>query len=311
MKKLAPVLVALLISVPSVSFAAALTTQQANSLIAVVQSSPGTPASAFTNLITAFSNITIAQADSLIGVVQAAPGVAANAFVNLLVSFTQDTPSDSAPYSSSQVAESTNNCNGVSYPTCQNGLTFTCTASGPSCVTASGQPPQAPETQQQQSSYTAPVVTTPQPVEQVWMNKFLTDAQNAINSVESNANSIISSVSNAGDCSNAATFGGRVAATCTYMYQGVTAIENLETWASSVQNPYRSPSCDYKLYYPLEQILQADQSMVSDLIGLANAPMGGGAGGIGNSRANQIIDSTNAQVSALSAQAQQVVSTCQ
>ncbi len=91
MKKLSPVLVALLIFVPSVSFAAALTTQQASSLIAVVQSSPGTPASAFTNLITAFSNITIAQADSLIGVVQAATGVPASAFVNLLTSFTVDT----------------------------------------------------------------------------------------------------------------------------------------------------------------------------------------------------------------------------
>ena len=89
MKKLA--LAALLVSVPFVSFAVPLTQTQAQSLINVVQSSPGTPASAFTNLITAFSNITVVQADSLIGVVQAAPGVAANAFVNLLVSFTQDT----------------------------------------------------------------------------------------------------------------------------------------------------------------------------------------------------------------------------
>ena len=91
MKKLALSFVALLIFVPFVSYAAPLTQTQAESLIGVVQASPGTPASAFTNLITAFSNITVAQAESLIGVVQAAPGVAANAFVSLLVSFTQDT----------------------------------------------------------------------------------------------------------------------------------------------------------------------------------------------------------------------------
>jgi hypothetical protein len=91
MKKIAIIVVALFFVVPSVSFAAALTTQQSASLIAVVQSSPGTPASAFVSLITAFSNITVNQATSLISVVQAAPGVAANAFVNLLTSFTVDT----------------------------------------------------------------------------------------------------------------------------------------------------------------------------------------------------------------------------
>lgn len=70
--------------------AAGLTTGQANSLIAVVQSAPGVPASAFVNLITAFSNITVNQATSLIAVVQSAPGVAPNAFVGLLISFTTD-----------------------------------------------------------------------------------------------------------------------------------------------------------------------------------------------------------------------------
>lgn len=78
-------------AVPAVSFAAALTPQQSSSLIAVVQSSPGTPASAFVSLITAFSNITVNQATSLITVVQAAPGVPANAFIDLLTSFTVDT----------------------------------------------------------------------------------------------------------------------------------------------------------------------------------------------------------------------------
>lgn len=78
-------------AVPAVSFAAALTQQQSSSLIAVVQSSPGTPASAFVSLITAFSNITVNQATSLITVVQAAPGVPASAFVDLLISFTVDT----------------------------------------------------------------------------------------------------------------------------------------------------------------------------------------------------------------------------
>jgi hypothetical protein len=76
---------------PSVSFAAALTSQQATSLITVVQSSPTTPASAFVSLITAFSNITVNQATSLITVVQASPGTPASAFVDLLTSFTVDT----------------------------------------------------------------------------------------------------------------------------------------------------------------------------------------------------------------------------
>lgn len=78
------------ILVPSVSSAAALTTDQATSLISVVQSSPETPASAFVPLITAFSNITVGQAESLITVVQASPGTAAEAFVSLLTSFTVD-----------------------------------------------------------------------------------------------------------------------------------------------------------------------------------------------------------------------------
>ncbi len=77
---------------PAVSSAAALTSEQANSLIKVVQSSPGTPASVFVPLITSFSSVTTSQAASLITVVQAAPGVPANAFVGLLISFTDDTP---------------------------------------------------------------------------------------------------------------------------------------------------------------------------------------------------------------------------
>ena len=94
-RKITPMLVLLFFILPTVSSAAALTQQQSASLIAVVQSSPGTPASAFVSLITAFSNITTAQASSLIIVVQAAPGVPANAFVNLLTSFTVDTPATS------------------------------------------------------------------------------------------------------------------------------------------------------------------------------------------------------------------------
>jgi hypothetical protein len=80
-----------LFAVPAMSFAAALTSQQASSLITVVQSSPATPTSAFVPLITAFSNITVTQATSLITVIQAAPGVPASAFVDLLTSFTVDT----------------------------------------------------------------------------------------------------------------------------------------------------------------------------------------------------------------------------
>ena len=94
----------MLFALPSASFATALTQQQSASLIAVVQSSPGTLASAFVSLITAFSNITVTQAASLITVVQAAPGVPANAFINLLTSFTEDT---TTMQSAAQITEQT------------------------------------------------------------------------------------------------------------------------------------------------------------------------------------------------------------
>ena len=107
MKNVVFALAILLFILPSVSSAAALTQQQSNSLIAVVQSSPGTPASAFVSLITAFSNITVNQATSLITVVQASPSAPANAFVNLLTSFTDDTitvqPATPAPDNSSAI----------------------------------------------------------------------------------------------------------------------------------------------------------------------------------------------------------------
>lgn len=96
MKEIFTLVLALAFFIPSVSFAGGLTSQQAASLIGVVQSSPGTPASAFVSLITAFSNITVNQATSLITVVQAAPGVPANAFVDLLTSFTIDIPTTPA-----------------------------------------------------------------------------------------------------------------------------------------------------------------------------------------------------------------------
>ncbi len=136
MKRLAHASIALLFFVPSVSFAAALTSQQANSLIAVVQSSPNAPASAFTSLITAFSNITVAQANSLIGVVQASPSAPASAFVNLLTSFTIDTaaiqPTTQAGQSNQQSAQSSypNSCNGVGSPSCPSGYTFSCPSTG-------------------------------------------------------------------------------------------------------------------------------------------------------------------------------------
>ncbi|MFA6414973.1 MAG: hypothetical protein WC217_04170 [Candidatus Paceibacterota bacterium] len=97
MKIITPVLAILFCILPSVSSAAALTTQQSSSLIAVVQSSPDTPANAFVSLITAFSNITTIQAVSLITVIQAAPGVSAAAFVDLLTSFTVDTTPPTTP----------------------------------------------------------------------------------------------------------------------------------------------------------------------------------------------------------------------
>ena len=89
MKTIVVIIFSLLL-IPSVSFAAPLTQDQANSLIAVVQSSTTTPASAFVPLITAFSSITVPQAESLINVVQQAPGVPADAFVGMLLAFTVD-----------------------------------------------------------------------------------------------------------------------------------------------------------------------------------------------------------------------------
>lgn len=84
------------LAVPASALAVGLTSGQANSLIAVVQSAPGVPASAFVNFITAFSNITVNQATSLVAVVQSAPTAPANAFVDLLISFTQDTTTQAA-----------------------------------------------------------------------------------------------------------------------------------------------------------------------------------------------------------------------
>lgn len=89
--KTTTIVISVLLLIPSVS-SAALTQPQAESLIGVVQSSPGTPASAFTELITAFSNITVAQANSLIVVVQSAVTAPASAFIDLLLSFTVDQP---------------------------------------------------------------------------------------------------------------------------------------------------------------------------------------------------------------------------
>ena len=136
MKKVTILAISFLFFVPSVSFAASLTQAQANSLIAVVQSSPGIPASAFTNFITAFSNITVAQADSLIGVVQASPGVVATSFTNLLTSFTADTPVTQTSAQSTQInpvgntASYTNSCHGVGSPSCSSGYSFVCPSTG-------------------------------------------------------------------------------------------------------------------------------------------------------------------------------------
>jgi hypothetical protein len=75
-------------------YADGLTKDQSQSLIAVVQSSPGTPADVFVPLITAFSNISTLQATSLVNVIQAAPGVSPDAFTDLLISFTVTSPKE-------------------------------------------------------------------------------------------------------------------------------------------------------------------------------------------------------------------------
>jgi len=284
--------------VPSVSFAAALTTEQANSLIAVVQSSPGTPASAFTNLITAFSNITVAQADSLIGVVQAAPGAPGGAFVNLLTSFTVDAATRSTTQANQQIAQSSyvNSCNGSQYPACLSNSHFVCPNTGSGyCI-------------QDTTTYAAPVAITPQPIEQQWMNKFLSDAATAINTLQNNANSAVSSASNAADCSSSSAFSGWISSVCTYASEGVTDIANLQTWASSVKNPYRSTICDHQIFYPLDQAVSVEEAGVEQMMAEVHTP---GTLGIMTARINQTAQSTNAQVSAFSAQAQAAAASCQ
>lgn len=128
MKKFA-VLLAPLFLLPSISFAAPLTQSQAESLINIVQSSRGTPASAFVSLITAFSNITTTQAADLIAVVQSSPSVLASAFINLLTSFMADV----ATTQDNPVTNTTsypNSCNGVGSPSCPTNYTFVCPSSG-------------------------------------------------------------------------------------------------------------------------------------------------------------------------------------
>lgn len=137
MKKIIPALATLFFILPSVSFAAGLTSQQADSLIAVVKSSPSTPASAFVSLITSFSNITVNQATNLIAVVQSSPSTPANAFVNLLISFTTDTVTTQlttnqavTPVSSTPTPPpNTTLCNGTYYTACVSG-SLVCPSSG-------------------------------------------------------------------------------------------------------------------------------------------------------------------------------------
>ena len=133
----------MLFALPSASFAAALTQQQSSSLIAVVQSSPGTPAGAFVSLITAFSNITITQATSLITVVQAAPSVPANAFVDLLTSFTVDTPATQPITPATTSSDVCTNIEGI-----QTAVPGGMTATGNVCITTQVNIPTPISTQQ-------------------------------------------------------------------------------------------------------------------------------------------------------------------
>jgi hypothetical protein len=94
-----------ILSYPAFANAAGLTPQQATTLIQVVQASPGTPASAFVSLITAFSDLNVNQASSLITVVQSSPGTAASIFVPLITSFTDNS---SATQSNQQTTNITN-----------------------------------------------------------------------------------------------------------------------------------------------------------------------------------------------------------
>ena len=118
MRRLA-ILLVVLIFLPAVSFAAPLTETQSESLINVVRSSPDSPASAFTSLVTAFSDITQAQAASLIEVIQASPSSPASAFLGLLTSFTQVPLLQKSTGSAANVTSSGGiTCDGVHYDPC-------------------------------------------------------------------------------------------------------------------------------------------------------------------------------------------------
>lgn len=101
---------------PSFTQAAGLTTDQATVLINVVKASPSTPASAFVDLITAFSGVTVNQATALITVVQSSPATSASVFIPLLISFTNDT---STTQTTTQLTtQTTTQSAAVKSPTC-------------------------------------------------------------------------------------------------------------------------------------------------------------------------------------------------
>lgn len=205
---------------PATSSAAALTNDQASSLISVVQSSPGTAASAFVSLITTFSNITVAQAESLIGVVQQSPGTPASAFVDLLVSFTVDPVVVQQPVQQSIVTPPAPVVGSIA-PTPQ------------PIVPPTPIPVPAP----------TPVAIAPQGVtEQVGYN--IEYEQRVIRDVTTEAD---------GKCT-----GGKIDPTCAYLYAEVVAFQNLLNLVQSQYSTHRTQACDDNLssvYGNLEQVI--------------------------------------------------------
>jgi hypothetical protein len=210
----------------------------------------------------------------------------------------QNTPQTLAPQAVSQPPANSSFCNGKYWSQCSAGSSFVCPQTGDAyCQTNTVTPtPSASVTQ-----------NVPQPIEQIWMAKFLADASAASNSIQLQANNMVSSASNASDCSAAVSFSGWISAVCTYSFQGVAAIGQLQSYANSVQNQYRSSSCDQQLYSSLEQALKAEQDGITALINNVRTPTF-----LSNqqARASQITTLANSQVSAALSQAQGVVSTC-
>lgn len=278
MKKTLFVLSFCVLLFPSVSSAAALTNDQATSLISVVQSSPGTDASAFVPLITAFSSITVAQAESLINVVQQSPSTPANSFVSLLVSFTVD------PVVAVQTP--------VVAPPAVVAPTTVIQAQPVQQPTFTGTVPTTPVPVVQ--TPVPPVVVAPVPqgvTEQVGYN--LTYEQRVVRDTLAEANT---------KCTN-----GQTDPTCLYLYGQATDFQTLANLVQSQWSTHRNQGCDENLssvYDNLEQTIVGYYMNMTNLVGTPHTVA------FAQGMQSQYLSDYQTKSNAYLAQAQSISSTC-